>query len=213
MSPDPGAVLPSGIRRRQRQSWSGTKPTENGSHLRQWTTWVQPLLSGEVMTCSTWLRSPQEPLESPHEESLWDPGSWPRQTSFEPCANVSSNVKTHRQYLLSSVKVSESAASSTSSECTATRSCRSNEPPEIYDEVGQRSLESPGFTEDSMTQATLSADQSGIGSTLGCRRSSHTADPSNDSRRSHRWLSVATPPESSPRCGHCDSHLHVPRSP
>ena len=36
---------------------------------------------------------------------------------------------------------------------------------EIYDEVGQRSLERlfPGFTEDSMTQATLSAGQSGIG--------------------------------------------------
>ena len=36
---------------------------------------------------------------------------------------------------------------------------------EIYDEVGQRSLERlfPGLTEDSMTQATLSAGQSGIG--------------------------------------------------
>ena len=36
---------------------------------------------------------------------------------------------------------------------------------EIFDEVGQRSLARlfPGFTEDSMTQATLSADPSGIG--------------------------------------------------
>ena len=36
---------------------------------------------------------------------------------------------------------------------------------EIYDEVGQRSLKRlfPGFTEDSMTQFTLSAGQSGIG--------------------------------------------------
>ena len=36
---------------------------------------------------------------------------------------------------------------------------------EIYDEVGQRFLERlfPGLTEDSMTQATLSASQSGIG--------------------------------------------------
>ena len=36
---------------------------------------------------------------------------------------------------------------------------------EIYDEIGQRSLERlvPGLTEDSMTQATLSAGQSGIG--------------------------------------------------
>ena len=39
---------------------------------------------------------------------------------------------------------------------------------EIYDEVGQQSLERafPGFAEDSMTQPTLSAGQSGI----GCRR-------------------------------------------
>ena len=36
---------------------------------------------------------------------------------------------------------------------------------DIHDGVGQRSLEKlfPGFTEDSMTQATLSAGQSGIG--------------------------------------------------
>ena len=36
---------------------------------------------------------------------------------------------------------------------------------EIYDEVGQQSLERlfPGYTEDSMTQATLKAGQSGIG--------------------------------------------------
>ena len=38
-------------------------------------------------------------------------------------------------------------------------------PAEIYDEVGQGSLERlfPGFTEDSMTQATLNAGQSRIG--------------------------------------------------
>ena len=46
---------------------------------------------------------------------------------------------------------------------TATQSCRSAA--EIYDEIGQRSLERlfPAVTEHSMTHATLSAGQSGIG--------------------------------------------------
>ena len=60
--------------------------------------------------------------------------------------------------------------------------------PEIFDEVGQRSLERlfPGFTEDSLTQATLSAGPSGImhkrlrDSTLGSPHSSQAARPSND---------------------------------
>ena len=47
----------------------------------------------------------------------------------------------------------------------------------IFDEVGQRSLERlfPGFTEDSSTQAALSASQSG----LGCKRSVDVARPTH----------------------------------
>ena len=51
----------------------------------------------------------------------------PRQMSFESCTNVSSCVRTGRQNLLSNVKVSVSVASTTSSGCMATQSCRRNE--------------------------------------------------------------------------------------
>ena len=57
---------------------------------------------------------------------------------------------------------------------------------EIYDEVGQRSLERlfPSFTEDSMVQATLSAGQSGIGTKeRETSRLQHTSGPSSQTRR------------------------------
>ena len=90
---------------------------------------------------------------------------------------MSSNVGSHRQTLLSSVKVSESDAPTTSSECRATRSLQEQRAADIYDEVGQRSLERlfPGFTEDSMTQATLSAGHA----VIGCKRARDIAAPAH----------------------------------
>ena len=61
------------------------------------------------------------------DSSLQGPALGQRRHSSH-ARNVSSCVRTRRQNLLSSAKVSESAASTTSSECTATRSCRRNEP-------------------------------------------------------------------------------------
>ena len=69
-----------------------------------------------------------------HTRSCWDPNSplrtnfWRRQTSSAPCMNEFTCVRTRRRNLLSYVKVLASVVSATSSECTATRSCRRNEP-------------------------------------------------------------------------------------
>ena len=59
------------------------------------------------------------------------------------------------------------------------------QPAEIFDEVGHRSLKRlfPGFTEDSLEQATLNAGQSGI----GYKRSRNIAGP-----RHFRALIAAT---------------------
>ena len=57
---------------------------------------MQRPLSGGFATCRTWPKSPQLALEASRSESLSDhdsslrTGSWPRQTSLEPCTNVSS---------------------------------------------------------------------------------------------------------------------------
>ena len=93
------------------------------------------------------------------------------------------------------------AASTTFFGCTATRSCRRMEPLE-------RLL--PGFTEDSLVQATLSAGQSGKGS----KRARDTAAPAHlgalvaaqpriqdDTRLSYGWLRAETILGNSPRCG------------
>ena len=57
----------------------------------------------------------------------------------------------------------------------------------VYDEIGQRSLERlfPGLTEDSMTQATLSAGQSGFGSKSTGQRCSCTSGSSHRSQTKH----------------------------
>ena len=95
---------------------------------------MQRLLNGKLTTCRNWPCSPQYPLEGHHSESLWDldsslrTSSWPRQTSFEPCTNVSSCVRARRPNFLSSARALESVASTTFCECTATRSCKRNEP-------------------------------------------------------------------------------------
>ena len=66
--------------------------------------------------------------------------------------------------------------SATCSGCTAT-TLQEKRAPEIYDEVGQRSLERlfPGFTEDSSEQASLGASQTGI----GFKRTRDIADPAH----------------------------------
>ena len=70
---------------------------------------------------------------------------------------------------------------------------------EIYDEVGQRSLERlfPGFTEDSTVQATQRGS-----SAPGSTHSSRTAHPSNDPRCSHSWPSAEAIPGNSPGRSH-----------
>ena len=85
--------------------------------------------------------------------------------SSEQCTNASSTARTHRRNLHSFGKVWKLAASTTSCEYTATQSWRNKVLQRSSTRIGQRSLERlfPGFTEDSMTQATLSGGQSGIG--------------------------------------------------
>ena len=71
------------------------------------------------------------------------------------------------------VKVQQGAESITCSWFWATRDSGKN----LFDEVGQGSPERrfPGFTEQSVQQATLSAGQSGI----GCKRSADAALPAH----------------------------------
>ena len=92
---------------------------------------------------------------------------------------------------------------------------------EVYDEIGKRSLERlfPGLTKDSMTQATLSAGQSGIwvqksarhrcSFTPGSSHRSHNAHPGHDPRRSLGRPSLGANPGGAPHRGHRDSHLHL----
>ena len=83
--------------------------------------------------------------------------------------NASNSARTRRQSSLSFERVWESAGSTTSCEYTATQSFRNS---------GLRSLERlfPGFTVDSVTQATLSAGQS----RTGYKRASYIAAPAHE---------------------------------
>ena len=87
--------------------------------------------------------------------------SWRRRTSFAPCTKEFSCVKTRRQSLLSFANVLASVVSTTSSGVHGHTILQEKRAAEIYDEVGQRSLERlfPGFTEDSSEQTTLSASR------------------------------------------------------
>ena len=106
------------------------------------------------------------PLEASRSESLPDhdslqrTSSWSKQMSFGPCTIEFSCVRSHRQ---SFARALASAAQATSCECMAPTILQEQRAAEIHDEVGQRCLERlfPGFTEDSVVQAALSADQSG----------------------------------------------------
>ena len=92
-----------------------------------------------------------------HTRSCCDPNSplrtnfWRRQTSSAPCMNEFTCVRTRRRNLLSYVKVLASVVSATSSECTATRSCRRNEPLKSAMRSGKGPLS--GSTQDSRRTA------------------------------------------------------------
>ena len=128
------------------------------------TTWVQQLLSGDSVTCRAWPRSPQYPLGASHSKS----STVHRGPALGKDGRHSSPARTgpavsgpRRQNLLSNVKVLASVASNTFCECTATRSCKSNELLKSMtswdSDLSRGSF--PGFTEDSTVLATLSAGQ------------------------------------------------------
>ena len=81
--------------------------------------------------------------------------------SFEQCTNASSSARTRRQSSPSCEKVWEFAILRVHRHTILEEQGAAA----VSDEIGQRSLERlfPGLTEDSMTQATLSAGQFGIG--------------------------------------------------
>ena len=149
--------------------------------------------------CRTWPKSPQSPLEASPSESLSDldsalrASSWPRQTSSERCTNVFNSARTRRRNLPSSNKCGSQSrqphpASSWPHNPTGTASCGNLRRGWAVSRLF------PGLTEDSMTQAKLSAGQSRIGFQESARhrgsgtlRSSHrsqTARPGNGPRRS-----------------------------
>ena len=81
--------------------------------------------------------------------------------SFEQCTNAISCARTRRQNLHSNGEVGRTNHVLRVHGHTILEEKRAAE---IFDDVGQRSLERlfPGFTEDGLVQATLSAGQSGI---------------------------------------------------
>ena len=117
------------------------------------TTWVQHLLSGDLVTCRAWPRSPQYPLGASHSKSLSDldsssrTSSWQRRTSFEPCTHGSSSVRTPQtEFAL----LRESLGVSCIKHILRVHGhtiLQEQRAAEIYDELGQRSLERffPGF--------------------------------------------------------------------
>ena len=126
--------------------------------------------------------------------------------SFEQCTNVSSSGTNRRRSSPCSERVWEVAASTTSFGFHGHTILQEQWAAEIYDEIGQRSLERlfPGLTEDSMMQATLSAGQSGIGykrardiaalAHLGALIAAKPRTQANDSRRSPGRPSTRAPP-------------------
>ena len=130
-------------------------------------TWTQPHLSGKLMTRGSWPLSPLQPLEAPHSESLWDPTIADQLLAQADvrCARANPALSGPADgiwFLRGSFGVSRSNHVLRVHGHTILVEKRAAE---IYDEVGQRSLERlfPEFTEDSSEQATLSAGQSGRG--------------------------------------------------
>ena len=156
--------------------------------------------SPELVTCGAWSKLPWFPTVAPHSESPVDldsssrTSSWVRQTSSERCTNASNSGRTRRRSSPSSERVWESVVSTTSCGFTATQSCR-NRAAEVYDEIGQRSLErfftgphkkqhdadNPRFTS-VQNWVQKSARHRGLGTSGGSHRS-HTVHPGSDPRR------------------------------
>ena len=127
--------------------------------------------------------------------------SWPRQTSFEPCTNESSCVRIRRQNLLSFAKVFVSIASTTSCECTATRSCRSKEPLKFMTRLDSdllrgsfrvsRKTVDASHTQRRSVRNRVQKSTRHRGFTPGSPQSNQAAHPGDDTRWSHRWSSTA----------------------
>ena len=122
------------------QSRSGVELPENISHLLRERPWMQRLLSGGSAKCSTWPKSPQSPLEA-RSESLSDLDSTSRTNSFLGKADViRSDASTlpappgPADGIRPPPKVSPLSS-------LAAPILQEQRAAEIYDEVGQRSLE------------------------------------------------------------------------
>ena len=103
--------------------------------------------------------------------------AWPKQMSSEQRANVFSCARTHRQNVLSNVRVSASAESTMSSGCTATQSCRRNMLPKYSMRLDKGLLR--GSFQDVQRTAWLSASQPGIGTReCGTLSAQHTSEHS-----------------------------------
>ena len=200
------------------QSRSGVELPENISHLLRERPWMQRLLSGGSAKCSTWPKSPQSPLEA-RSESLSDLDSTSRTNSFLGKADViRSDASTlpappgPADGIRPPPKVSPLSS-------LAAPILQEQRAAEIYDEVGQRSLERlfPGLTEDCVTQATLSAGQSGIGlkKKSARHRCSCTSGRSYSRQAAHQSEQASTraPPGDPPFRGHRSSHLHPTSAP
>ena len=85
--------------------------------------------------------------------------------SSEPCTNASSFARTRRRSSPSFKRVWEVSRINHILRVHGHTILEEQSAAAVYDEIGQRSLKQlfPGLTEDSMTQATLSAGQSGFG--------------------------------------------------
>ena len=127
-----------------------------------------PRQSGESVMLAFWPLSPRRPVEVTHLDLQWDPVSllrtnfWPKQMSSVPCVNVCQDPQTEMSLLRERVGVSRNNHILRVQGHTSLQETRAAE---IFNEVGQRSFGRlfPGFTEDSLEQATLRAGQSGIG--------------------------------------------------
>ena len=110
--PDLGADLLTGIRRHQRQSRSGAEPQKTEVIYN-----VNDLdaahLECRIRDVESMDKVSTVPLEASHSESLSDldstsqTHSWAEQTSFAPCTNELSCVRTRNRNLPSSEKVWE----------------------------------------------------------------------------------------------------------
>ena len=137
-------------------------------------TWTQPRLNGKLKRCRKLASVSTVFAGSTTLVLLWSPvsssrtNSQPRQMLFEQCTNVFSCAKLCQDPQTEFALLRESFGVSRINHILRVHGhtiLQEQRATEIYDEVGQRSLERlfPGLTEDSMTQATLSAAQSGTG--------------------------------------------------